>query len=102
MTDYESPAAARYLDLLKGCLTRMLFPDLSWDWDLANKRPFDPDLRREGQDWPTEAETMVGMPVTGEMPKKQRRRRVFRSDRHGERVRPVGGPRAHLAFDPDS
>ena len=61
MTNYDSQAATRYLDLLKGCLTRMLFPDVSWDWDLANKRPFDPEVRREGQDWPTEAETMVGL-----------------------------------------
>ena len=61
MAQYESRAATLYLDLLKGCLTRMLFPDVSWDWDLASKRPFDFDVRREGQDWPTEAETMVGM-----------------------------------------
>ena len=62
MTRHESQAATLYLDLLKGCLTRMLFPDMSWvDWGFANKRPFDPDVRREGQDWPTEAETMVGM-----------------------------------------
>ena len=61
MTDYESQGATLYLDLLKGCLTRMLFPDVSWDWDLANKKSFDPDVRREGRDWPTEAETMVGM-----------------------------------------
>ena len=62
MTHYESQAAGLYLDLLKGCLTRMLFPDMCWgDWEFANKRPFDPDVRKEGKDWPTEAETMVGM-----------------------------------------
>ncbi len=61
MTHDESPAATLYLDLLKGCLTRMLFPDVSHAWDLSHTRPFDPDLRIEGHDWPTEAETMVGM-----------------------------------------
>jgi len=84
MTDYESPAAARYLDLLKGCLTRMLFPDLSWDWDLANKRPFDPDLRREGQDWPTEAETIVGMRRLDNL--HQCTRTVLREDISGDLV----------------
>lgn len=41
-----------YLDLLKKCLTRIAFdryPD------------FDPELRREGRDWPAEAETMIGL-----------------------------------------
>src|SRR6188474_1402041 len=62
MSYSESQAATLYLDLLKGCLTRMLFPDMCWgDWEFATPRPFDPDARREGRDWPTEAETMVGM-----------------------------------------
>jgi hypothetical protein len=50
--------AARYLDLLKGCLTRELFleeePD---DGRTLDQRRTD---RAEGRDWPAHAETMVG------------------------------------------
>jgi macrocin-O-methyltransferase TylF-like protien len=53
--------AGLYLDLLKKCLTRMLFPDQCLDHDLKTIRPVDPGKRREGRDWPTEAETMIGM-----------------------------------------
>jgi O-methyltransferase len=41
-----------YLDLLKRCLTRIAF-DTSPD--------FDAQTRREGRDWPSDAETMIGM-----------------------------------------
>lgn len=41
-----------YLDLLKSCLTRLTF---------GERGGFDPVLRQDGRDWPTEAETMVGM-----------------------------------------
>jgi hypothetical protein len=54
------PGASLYLDLLKGCLTRTLFPDHTWSFDLAATRPMDPAERADGRDWPTEAETMVG------------------------------------------
>ena len=54
------PAAALYLDLLKGCLTRLLFPDSCVDTRLVPTGAFDPEVRRNGQDWPSEAETMVG------------------------------------------
>jgi hypothetical protein len=50
-----------YLDLLKRCLTRTLFPDQRYGPDITKPLPFDPDLRRVGRDWPTEAVTMVGM-----------------------------------------
>jgi hypothetical protein len=50
-----------YLDLLKGCLTRLLFPDCCIDTKLIPTGKFDPEARRLGQDWPHEAETMVGM-----------------------------------------
>lgn len=70
-------AAELYLDLLKGCLTRELFADSSRvlaDRSLlrralgsrfgGSKRTqvgaFDPSLRAEGRDWPSEAETMMG------------------------------------------
>jgi len=49
----ESSAAARYLDLLKQCLTRMIFHDLD--------PSVDPAQREEGHDWPKEGETMVGL-----------------------------------------
>lgn len=77
-------AARRYLALLKRCLTRELFLDeevidcLWWPesvalpppkeaWAALDKcglrivRPVgDPDLRKQGADWPVHAETMVG------------------------------------------
>ncbi len=59
MTD--SPAIALYLRLLKACLTRTLFPDAAWEMDLVHTRSFDPAVRAIGRDWPTEAETMVGL-----------------------------------------
>jgi len=55
------PASQLYLQLLKRCLTRMLFPDAAWEFDLGRVRPFDPELRAIGRDWPTEAVTMVGL-----------------------------------------
>lgn len=41
-----------YLDLLKKCLTRFTFD---------SSPNFEPELRREGRDWPVEAETMIGL-----------------------------------------
>ena len=60
MTDSQTESALLYLHLLKGCLTRTLFPDQTWSFDLAGTRPMDPAERADGRDWPTEAETMVG------------------------------------------
>lgn len=53
-----------YLDLLKKCLTRTLFPDSRYE--PANSKflqslPFSHELRMEGRDWPVEALTMVGV-----------------------------------------
>jgi hypothetical protein len=42
-------------------LTRDLFPDARLAPDLQNIQTFDPSLRKVGRDWPTEAETMIGM-----------------------------------------
>ena len=61
MAVHNAQPADLYLDLLKRCLTRTLFPDGSWDWDLVHQRPFDPAVRADGRDWPTDAETMVGL-----------------------------------------
>lgn len=54
-------ASTLYVQLLKRCLTRTLFPDATWDWNLTRIDPFDPKRREIGQDWPTEAVTMAGM-----------------------------------------
>lgn len=54
-------AAGLYLDLLKRCLSRTIFPDESMQGDLKTTKPFDLKLREEGRDWPTQAETMIGM-----------------------------------------
>lgn len=63
-------AADRYLDLMKRCLTRTLFEDASRVPVITNggklkggvhRSAFDPDMRAEGRDWPSEAETMIGL-----------------------------------------
>lgn len=56
----ENNGAVLYLDLLKGCLTRLLFPDSSVNRDFQPTGHFDAEARRHGRDWPSEAETMVG------------------------------------------
>ncbi len=55
------PAVSLYLGLLKGCLTRTLFLDRNLRSDLSTSEPASLELRYEGKDWPTEAETMVGV-----------------------------------------
>ncbi len=62
--ELSTPVSARlYLRLLKRCLCRDLFPDERYDGVLPamGRLPFERGLRLEGRDWPTEAETMVGM-----------------------------------------
>jgi hypothetical protein len=49
-----------YLDLLKRCLTRTLFPDGCVNLELVPTGLYDPVARESGQDWPAEAETMIG------------------------------------------
>jgi len=56
----EDTLRGGYLDLLKACLTRMLFMNDAPGRDsaaLAEQR----ELRQSGWDWPDEAETMIGM-----------------------------------------
>jgi len=61
-TELPRPAAVSlYLDLLKGCLTRTLFLDGNLHADLSSPKPASLELRYEGKDWPTEAETMIGI-----------------------------------------
>lgn len=80
----EVEAADLYLDLLKQCLTRLAFPDqyrpllslsmpvglverrlqpilATLDVGLYRRAPVDPEKRAAGQDWPAEAETMIGL-----------------------------------------
>jgi len=54
-------AASLYLNLLKRCLSRVAFPDERLCKDLTTTMPFDLALRETGEDWPTLAETMVGL-----------------------------------------
>ena len=58
---HTQPAVSLYLELLKGCLTRSLFLDRALLGDLSTSEPASLDMRYEGKDWPTEAETMVGV-----------------------------------------
>ena len=82
----DAPSVDLYLDLLKGCLTRLTFPErfeevhptgwrggvldlvrpvlASRDVTLARRLRFDDrarEAREVGRDWPAEAETMVGL-----------------------------------------
>jgi O-methyltransferase len=85
----DSVTAALYLDLLKNCLSRCVFADRIYEpadirgmsfrarllrlmqrWlrtseqlELLRVRPFDPEARKEGRDWPPprDAETMIGL-----------------------------------------
>jgi O-methyltransferase len=51
-----------FLDLLKRCLTRTLFPDSSIIPGFTpTPAEYDPEKRLDGRDWPAEAETMIGM-----------------------------------------
>lgn len=83
--DNLSGAEDLYLDLMKRCLTRIIFPDQykfgvqprgrykrkafkplgRWlehrNLSIARRVPYSHDRRIEGWDWPIEAETMIGM-----------------------------------------
>ena len=55
----ENSPERLYLDLLKGVLTRVLFPDRSRT--AGGEGDFDRDKRENGMDWPSQAETMIGL-----------------------------------------
>jgi O-methyltransferase len=57
----DAALAARklYLDLLKLCLTNFIYGDAGVM--LGTTQPFDPGRRVEGQDWPEQAHTMIGL-----------------------------------------
>ncbi len=52
-------AEHRYLDLLKACLTRLLF--MSEEEQRNPEMAKNAEIRRLGWDWPDEAETMIGL-----------------------------------------
>lgn len=54
-------ASGMYLELLERCLTRLLFPDSCVDEQLQPTGFFDPEARSNGKDWPSEADTMIGL-----------------------------------------
>jgi hypothetical protein len=56
------PPCTLYLDLMKQCLSRTLFPDESINPGLLpSPGEFDVGTRALGLDWPAEAETMIGL-----------------------------------------
>ena len=56
----DDAAARLYLDLLKRCLTRIVFEDYSIDRKRRGA-PVDPSTRSTGRDTPATAETMIGI-----------------------------------------
>jgi len=61
----NEPAISLYLDLLKRCVTNLIYRDdairyIDEDPDAAAIKPFSIDLRMDGKDWPTHAHTMIG------------------------------------------
>jgi len=84
--------ARLYLDLMKRCLTNSLNGDretqvvrsnelrttllntvLKPDWHIVEKRPYDPEERANGRDWPSSAETMIGANEARQSPVLHRR-----------------------------
>ncbi len=58
----NNASARLYLNLLRHSLCRDRFPDSRYDISSGSLqlKPFDPELREKGRDWPLEAVTMVG------------------------------------------
>jgi hypothetical protein len=55
-----SKSASLYLELMKKCLTRIVFKESGPPID-PESSSFDEATRREGRDWPADAETMAGI-----------------------------------------
>src|SRR5258708_38096942 len=49
-----------YLDLLRDCLTGLIYDDPPLDWSGVGLRPFDRHAREVGVDWPCRAHSMIG------------------------------------------
>ena len=59
-------AALLYLDLLKRCLTNVIYEDpaIRYPWDDSSDElflPFDRERRAAGTEWPSQAHTMIGL-----------------------------------------
>lgn len=51
---------ALYLDLLRDCLTGLVYDDPPLQWKGGGVRAFDRDARERGVDWPSRAHSMIG------------------------------------------
>src|SRR5437764_5059182 len=49
-----------YLQLLRSCLTGLIYDDPPLEWSGVGQRPFDRQARETGLDWPTRAHSMIG------------------------------------------
>jgi hypothetical protein len=49
-----------YLDLMRDCLTGMIYDDPPLEWKGEGIRPFDRSARERGMDWPAKAHSMIG------------------------------------------
>lgn len=49
-----------YLDLMRDCLTGMIYDDPPLEWKGEGTRPFDRRAREMGMDWPAKAHSMIG------------------------------------------
>jgi len=49
-----------YLDLMRDCLTGMIYDDPPLEWKGQGVRPFDRNARELGMDWPARAHSMIG------------------------------------------
>ncbi|HEX7960254.1 MAG TPA: TylF/MycF/NovP-related O-methyltransferase [Terriglobales bacterium] len=61
-TPTKNTSSDAYLRLLKRLLTRDIFPDQRFEYpNVVHPLAYSKELRSDGRDWPTEADTMVGM-----------------------------------------
>jgi Macrocin-O-methyltransferase (TylF) len=49
-----------YLELLRNCLTGLVYDDPPLEWSGVGLRPFDREARETGVDWPARAHSMIG------------------------------------------
>lgn len=49
-----------YLDLMKKCLVNSIYQDDTMQPVSIKRRPYQPSMRENGQDWPSKAHTMIG------------------------------------------
>ena len=49
-----------YLDLMRDCLTGMIYDDPPLEWNGSGVRPYDRKTREIGMDWPAQADSMIG------------------------------------------